>query len=100
VTVACDLHGPMKWREGPGWWECFGFDGEGCGVQIVYEEDARLGPASGIPGVTVLTKANAVPAIAVPSEGTPGPGCQPFPQAWPAPLYRLRIPQAQHPSGC
>ena len=60
MTVACDIHGPMKWRERLLWWECPGFDGEGCGVQIVYEEDVRLGPAAGVPGVTVLgAKANA-----------------------------------------
>ena len=54
MTVLCDAHGPMLWRDALGWWTCAGFDGEGCGVQIVYEEDVRLGPEAGISGVTVL----------------------------------------------
>jgi hypothetical protein len=53
VNVACDTHGPMLRREPLGWWECAGFDGEGCGTQIVYEEDVTLGAEAGIPGVTV-----------------------------------------------
>jgi hypothetical protein len=59
VTVVCDVHGPMKWREPVGWWECLGFDGEGpreCGVMITYEEDVRavLRSGSGFPGVTIV----------------------------------------------
>ena len=53
VTVACDTHGLMQYRAGPRWWTCQGFDGEGCGVQIVYEED--VAGADSIPGVTVVT---------------------------------------------
>lgn len=53
MTVSCDVHGPMRRREQLFWWECAGFDGEGCGVQIVYDEDIRRGAGSGIPGVTV-----------------------------------------------
>ena len=54
AVVVCRVHGLMKYREPFGWWECPGFDGEGCGVQIVYLEDVRLGRNSGIPGVEVL----------------------------------------------
>jgi len=69
MIVSCDVHGPMKRREHLCWWECLGFDGEGCdawltdtdisagiserGVQVVYDEDIRRGAGSGIPGVTV-----------------------------------------------
>ncbi len=60
MTVVCDLHGPMRWREGPGWWECLGFDGEGpreCGLMLLYEEDIERslhGPSPhDIPGVTI-----------------------------------------------
>lgn len=44
MTLTCDLHGPMAWREPTAWWECLGFDGEGpreCGVMVTYEEDVR-----------------------------------------------------------
>lgn len=56
MTVTCDTHGPMKYRFPVAWWECLGFDGEGCGVQIVYLEDAGRAVRSGspIPGVTVI----------------------------------------------
>jgi hypothetical protein len=46
-TVECTIHGPMHWRPGPDWWECLGFDGEGCGRQLVYAEDAALRPTPG-----------------------------------------------------
>ena len=52
MTVSCDLHGPMKRRYHLFWWECVGFDGEGCGVQIVYDEDITRSRGD-IPGVTV-----------------------------------------------
>jgi hypothetical protein len=48
----------MRWRPGPRWWECLGFDGEGrrdCGVMLVYDTDAEAAlrfPGS-IPGVEV-----------------------------------------------
>lgn len=51
--VRCLAHGPMRYRPALGWWECPGFDGEGCDVQIVYAEDVRRGAGSGIPGVEV-----------------------------------------------
>jgi len=56
--VACDVHGPMAWRDGPGWWECLGFDGEGageCGVMLVYAEDVRAALRHGfvIDGVAI-----------------------------------------------
>ncbi len=59
MTLACKMHGPMKWREGPGWWECPGFDGErsrDCGVMLIYEEDAQaaLRHGFGIDGVRIL----------------------------------------------
>jgi hypothetical protein len=49
-TVECTIHGLMHWRPGPDWWECLGFDGEGCDRQLVYVEDAalRFPPESGI----------------------------------------------------
>ena len=54
MTVHCDTHGPMRYRVALMWWECPGFDGEGCGVQVVYDEDLARGTEAGIPGVTVL----------------------------------------------
>ena len=53
MTVSCDVHGPMRRRPLLYWWECLGFDGEGCGVQVVYDEDLACCEASHIPGVTV-----------------------------------------------
>jgi hypothetical protein len=32
---------------------CVGFDGEGCGTQIVYDEDIRRAGGTGIPNVEV-----------------------------------------------
>jgi len=46
MEVTCGVHGPMKWREGPMWWVCPGFDGEGC-CEISAETVYTLG--SGIP---------------------------------------------------
>lgn len=54
MVVECLTHGPMKERFALDWWECPGFDGEGCEVQIVYAEDVTLGEDSGIPGVKVI----------------------------------------------
>jgi len=54
MTVICDVHGPMKRREALLWWECPGWDGEGCPVQLVYDEGLRRVADAGIPGVTVL----------------------------------------------
>lgn len=45
--MACDLHGPMRYRAPLCWWECLGFDGEGCHVMIVYDEDIARGLESG-----------------------------------------------------
>ncbi len=53
MTVICNVHGPMKHRPPLGWWECPGFDGEGCPVQIIYDEDLRL-DTSNVPDVTVV----------------------------------------------
>jgi hypothetical protein len=53
MTVTCLTHGPMRRRESLCWWECVGFDGEGCGMQVVYDEDLARGTASGIPNVEV-----------------------------------------------
>jgi len=50
VTVSCDVHGPMRRREHLFWWECAGFDGEGCGAWLT-DEDIRRDIAE--PGVTV-----------------------------------------------
>ena len=52
MTVICNVHGPMKHRPSLSWWECPGFDGEGCSTQIIYDEDLRR-DTSNIPGVTV-----------------------------------------------
>lgn len=52
MTVFCDAHGSMKYRAPLGWWECPGFDGEGCSVQIIYDEDLRR-DTSNIAGITV-----------------------------------------------
>lgn len=49
------MHGPMKWRPGLDWWECLGFDGEGCGVQIIYIEDVERCGGGHIPGVRIST---------------------------------------------
>lgn len=54
VTVTCDTHGPMRYRFTTRWYECPGFDGEGCGVLLVYDEDLARGLATGDrPGITV-----------------------------------------------
>jgi hypothetical protein len=55
TEVICLTHGPMKYRFALDWWECPGFDGEGCNVHLVYQEDVQLGPDSNIPGVRVST---------------------------------------------
>lgn len=52
VAVSCHKHGPMKYRPDFRWWECLGFAGEGCDVQLVYDEDIKRIEA-GIPGVKV-----------------------------------------------
>jgi hypothetical protein len=53
--INCTIHGPMHWRPGPDWWECLGFDGEGCGTQIFYLEDAHrcLRSRTWPPGIVV-----------------------------------------------
>lgn len=43
----------MKYRFSLCWWECVGFDGEGCDAQLVYDEDLTRGAEAGIPSVTV-----------------------------------------------
>lgn len=53
MTVVCRTHGPMQRSELKRWWECHGFDGEGCGTQIVYDEDLHRRADSGIPNVEV-----------------------------------------------
>ena len=53
MTVTCLTHGPMKYRFALKWHECPGFDGEGCGTQIVYDEDLARGADAGIPNVEV-----------------------------------------------
>ncbi|HET9118322.1 MAG TPA: hypothetical protein VFN75_09680 [Pseudonocardiaceae bacterium] len=34
----CDSHGRMQYKVRFMWWECSGFDGEGCPVQFVTDE--------------------------------------------------------------
>ena len=53
MIVICLTHGPMRRSEPKKWWECHGFDGEGCRTQIVYDEDLTRGTAAGIPNVEV-----------------------------------------------
>lgn len=55
VQVICNAHGPMHYRFAFDWWECVGFDGEGCSGQIVYAEDLDRG--GNIPGVTIRAAA-------------------------------------------
>jgi hypothetical protein len=38
--VTCGIHGVMKYRAAMKWWECVGFDGEGC--CILTDEDIYL----------------------------------------------------------
>jgi hypothetical protein len=37
IAVECGIHGPMKYRFPLDWWECVGFDGEGC-CKLIAEE--------------------------------------------------------------
>lgn len=55
MTVTCRVHGPMRYRTAPHWYECPGYDGEGCEVPVVYAEDAALALDAGaaLPGVEV-----------------------------------------------
>lgn len=54
MTVTCLTHGPLKYRFGLKWYECVGFDGEGCeDTMIVYDEDLARGADTGIPNVEV-----------------------------------------------
>lgn len=38
MTVTCLTHGPMRYRAPLCWWECVGFDGEGCDAPVVRDE--------------------------------------------------------------
>lgn len=51
AQVACRVHGPMKFRFDRNWWECPGFDGEGC--RVVRAEEVACGTASDTPNVEV-----------------------------------------------
>ena len=56
MTLTCLKHGPMKHRFALDWWECLGFDGEGCdATMIVYAEDIDLAVEVGdlFPGVRI-----------------------------------------------
>jgi hypothetical protein len=55
-VVECLTHGPMIYRMGCDWWECVGFDGEGCSVPLVSSEDAAR-EDHGIPGIRVTRAA-------------------------------------------
>jgi hypothetical protein len=54
-AVECTIHGPMHYRTKFNWWECLGFDGEGCDRPLVYAEDAALRPTAGS-GIVVRTE--------------------------------------------
>jgi hypothetical protein len=41
VTVICLVHGPMKHNVKMLWWECHGFDGEGCDLNNITDELIR-----------------------------------------------------------
>jgi hypothetical protein len=41
IIVEGFYHGPMKYREGPMWFVCAGFDGEGC-LALLGEEQVFL----------------------------------------------------------
>lgn len=51
MTVTCLTHGPMKYRFDTRWYECVGFDGEGCDAPVAREED--LADVVSIPAVEV-----------------------------------------------
>jgi hypothetical protein len=57
-VITCATHGPMLYRPIPRWWECVGFDGEGCGTQLLYDEDVKCCLRSGTwpPGVVIAWK--------------------------------------------
>lgn len=38
MTVICLTHGPMKHHVKKCWWECHGFDGEGCPLSNITDE--------------------------------------------------------------
>ena len=62
-TVICNTHGPMKRREH--WWECPGFDGEGCDSWLT---DGDVAGGISEPGVTAIRTAPRDPSSASPSE--------------------------------
>jgi hypothetical protein len=37
IEVRCMVHGPMKYRFDRDWWNCVGYDGEGCGSFLTAE---------------------------------------------------------------
>lgn len=49
----CTAHGRMLRRENLFWWECWGFDGEGCPARIVYDDDLKYPGNNSMPGITV-----------------------------------------------
>lgn len=38
ISLACAKHGPMRFRLNLGWWDCAGFDGEGCAARVTCTE--------------------------------------------------------------
>ena len=42
ITVRCAEHGPMRYREGFSWWDCPGFDGEGCRTKVTALEASMI----------------------------------------------------------
>jgi len=73
TDVSCDIHGPMRYRFALDWWECVGFDGEGCTVPIVYSEDIFGCDPSGMPGVTVRYRNAGKPQVASDGERRSAP---------------------------
>lgn len=51
MTLHCNVHGPMRYRPRFHWWECAGFDGEGCPLIFVTDELVYYAVADP-PGVT------------------------------------------------
>jgi hypothetical protein len=38
IEPGCPIHGQMHYRFDMDWWECPGWDGEGCGYRVTAEE--------------------------------------------------------------
>lgn len=52
-TIECATHGPLHYRPLFRWWECVGFDGEGCDTMLLYD---CLRTGTWPPGVVIVWK--------------------------------------------